>query len=222
MLATSLLGCLLCSVSALGLEALAAAAPDELSDKYPGAKIHRVIIPVGPDQEPQGEYVYVELDFYTLLYRAPERERLPAWLLRSATYDMQATEDGSAASIVIRIELETLTPQAKVALPLHRGEVHLLEGRATLDGEPISLDWNEAGTSLRLEIERPGIYQLTLAFSAAAKQVNGAAHWDLTIPKTPRATLRIKSPSRPENWLLPTARGSIVRSDGKDDLLGSG
>lgn len=219
MIATSVAGAILFLLMAAGHDSMATAAPDEPSDKGAGAKIHRVIVPVDSDQNPQGDYVYVSPDFFKLLYQAPEREQLPAWQLRSATYDLEAAEDSAAASVVMRLELETLTAETKVALPLRRGEVHLLEGRATLDGEPISLDWDDAGTSLRLEIERPGLYQLTLAFSAPARQENGAAHWAFRIPRTPRTSLRIKSPLRPGDWLLADAPGGIVKAEGNDDLL---
>ena len=218
-MATNLAGALLFLLIPAGHEATATAAPDESGEKGANSKIHRVIVPVDSDQNPQGDYVYVSPDFFKLLYQAPEREQLPPWLLRSATYDLEAAEDSAAASIVMRLELETLAAETKVALPLRRGEVHLLEGRATLDGEPVSLDWDDAGTSLRLEIERPGLYQLTLAFSAAARQENGAAHWAFRIPRTPRTSLRIKSPLRPGDWLLPDAPGGIVKVEGNDDLL---
>ena len=219
MMATSLTGALLFLLMVGGHDATATAAPDEPGDKGAATKIHRVIVPVDSDQNPQGDYVYVSPDFYKLLYRAPEREQLPTWLLRSATYDLEAAEDSAAASIVMRLELETLTAETKVALPLRRGEVHLLEGRATLDGEPISLDWDDAGTSLRLEIERPGLYQLTLAFSTAAKQENGAAHWTFRIPRTPRTSLRIMSVLRPGDWFLPDAPEGIAKPEGSDDLI---
>ncbi|MGI8978421.1 MAG: hypothetical protein ACR2FY_04275 [Pirellulaceae bacterium] len=200
-------------------QAPATAAPDEPSHKAAVAQLHRVVIPVDADQKPLGDYVYVSLDFYALLYQAPMREQLPPWLLRSATYEMQVSEEGAAASVVMRLELETLVAQAKVSLPLRRGEVHLLEGRATLEGEPFSLDWNDTGTALRLEIERPGQYQLALAFSAAAKPENGTAKWDFSIPKTPRSALRIKSPLRPADWLMPGALGAVAKALDSDDLL---
>lgn len=209
---------LILAITASG-HGMATAAPEEPSNRVAVPPIHRVVIPVDADQKPLGEYVYVSLDFYTLLYRAPEREQLPPWLLRSATYEMQVSEEGAAASIVMRLELETLAAQAKVSLPLRRGEVHLLEGRATLEGEPISLDWDDTGAALQLEIERPGQYQLTLAFSAAAKSENGGAQWDFSIPKTPRSALRIKSPLRPADWLMPGALGAVTKATDSDDLL---
>jgi hypothetical protein len=218
-LATSLTGLFLFLTMGSGHHATAIAAPDEPSGDASVAKIHRVVIPVDADQQPRGDYVYVSLDFYTLLYRAPEREQLPTWLLRRATYDWETAEDGAAASIVMRLELETLAAQAKVSLPLRRGEIHLLEGRGTLDGEPASLDWDDAGTSLRLEIERPGLYQLTLAFSTASQQAIGEAEWKFSVPQTPRTTLRIKRNQRPGDWILPGAMGAVVKSSDNDELL---
>jgi hypothetical protein len=220
MVATSLTGSLvLCAAMATGYLSVATAAPDEARDEPVATKTHRVIIPVDADHVPQGDYVYVSLDFYTLLHRAPEREQLPAWLIRSATYELDAADDRAAANIVARLEVETLAAQAKVSLPFRRGEVHLLEGRATLDGESVSLDWNETGTALGLDVERPGIYQLTLAFSTAGTQENGAASWRFSIPKSPRTTLRVKSPVRPEEWLFPNLQGAITKSPSANDIL---
>ncbi|MFN0018069.1 MAG: hypothetical protein ACKVP0_07410 [Pirellulaceae bacterium] len=219
LMATNAAGAFLILSMVAGRLTVVYSAPVESSDEPPAIKSHRVIIPVDANQKPQGEYVYVSLDFYTLLYRAPEREQLPAWLLRSATYEMDAPEGGVAANLVIRLEIETLAAQAKVSLPFQRGEVHLLEGRSTLDGEAIPLDWNETGTRLRLGVERPGLYQLTLAFSVAAEQKDGTASWRVNIPKTPRTSLRIKSAIRPEDWIFPTPRGAKTKSSDATDLL---
>lgn len=222
MMGASLTGALILapSIFLAGIPAIAAPgdAPRTAPADATGGRIHRVVVPIDADQRPVGEYVYVPLDFYTLLYRAPEREELPPWLVRSAAYEFATTpENPSSGNFTLRLEIESLAANAKVSLPLHRGEIHLLEGRAMLDGEPIPLDWDEAGTFLRFGIERPGIYQLELGFSAAAKMENGAASWNVAIPQAARAALRIKSVSRPGDWLIPGALGAAAPEG--DDLL---
>lgn len=213
-MAAGVSGVLLIMAAMTAPERIASAAPTDGGGTEPTA-IHRVIIPVDSNQQPQGDYVYVSPEFYKLLYRAPEREQLPTWLLRSATYEMQPPEQGSAANILMRIELETVTRAAKIAIPLRRGEIHLLEGRAMLDGQPVLLDWDDDGGSLRMEIDRPGLYQLSLSFSAAGKQEGGLTRWSLTVPKSPRSQLLIKSPVRPEDWLVEAQRiVSNVESNG--------
>ncbi|MCE9525580.1 MAG: hypothetical protein K8R36_05960 [Planctomycetales bacterium] len=219
MMVTNLAGSLFFMAMTAGYLSFVTAAPNEPNEELAVTKTHRVIIPLDADQKPQGDYVYVSLEFYTLLYRVPEREQLPAWLLRSATYELESADDGIAANILVRMEVETIAAQTKVALPFRRGEIHLLEGRTTLDGESISLDWNDAGTALRLDVERPGLYQLNIAFSAAAKQENSTVAWRFNIPRTPRTTLRIKSPIRPSDWLLPIPQGAVTKSPDAADVL---
>ena len=162
----------------------------------------------GRRSESPGDYVYVSPDFYTLLYRAPEREQLPRLAAASATYELEAAEEGTAASIVMRLELETLAARGQGRLPLRRGEIHLLEGRATLDGEPISLDWDDAGLRSAWKSSALGCISLRSPSQPPPRQANGAAHWRFSVPRTPRSILRIKSPLRPGDWLLP-ARGSL-------------
>lgn len=219
MIASSLTGSLLFMAMAVAQLPSATAAPDETKGGATVVKSHRVIIPIDADQKPQGDYVYVSLEFYSLLFQSPKREQLPAWLRRSATYELDAAEDGIAAHIVMRLELETLVPLAQISLPFRRGEIHLLEGRSSLDGEPVSLDWDDAGTVLRFEVERPGVYQLTLAFSVAGKEENDANSWHFNVPSAARSVLRIKDARRPGDWLLPTVPGAIVKSLENGDLL---
>src|SRR5207248_1625714 len=117
---------LLASVGWIGTPV--AAAPADEAAKLAATKTYRVVIPLNADRQPTGDYVYVPLDFYTLLYRAPERPELPAWLLRSVTYEVETPPEKAAASIVtMRTEIENMAEKAKISLPLRRGEVHLPE-----------------------------------------------------------------------------------------------
>lgn len=204
---------------AVAFRSSATAAPDEPKGSTPIATVHRVIIPVDDDQMPQGDYVYVSLDFYGLLFRSLEREQLPTWLLRSTTLEMEAAEDNASAIIVMRLEVETLAPHAQVSLPFRRGDIHLLEGRTALDGEPISLDWDDAGTALHFEVDRPGVYQLAIAFSAPSKEEVGTFSWRFTVPSAGRSILHIRSPGSPSDWLLPAIQGAITKPLDDGDLL---
>ena len=219
MIASGVAGAILLGILAVhGLPA--SAAPGDENSKSAPAKVHRVVIPMDADKQPAGDYVYVPLDFYTLLYQVPEREGVPAWILRSAVYELEPAQNKTAPNIVTaRLEIETLAERCQVALPLHRGEVHLLEGRATLDGEPIALAWDDAGSVLRAEIGRSGIYQLALGLSVPAKAENGTSVLSFAIPRTHRALLQVSSVEKPAEWSYPGAQGAIAISPEGNDMV---
>jgi hypothetical protein len=129
--------------------------------------IHNVIVPVGDDLKPKGDYDYVPLDFYYTL-RREAREQQDAnrtWLVRRATYRAvfnwtQRRTSLDLTSLTAAYQLELFDQLQRIEFPWNgnREEARLLEAR--LGGQPIELNWNEDRTGFFITVPSAGLTQL--------------------------------------------------------------
>jgi hypothetical protein len=167
-----------------GVASVANAAPPDPPEGQ-GAVIRRVVIPVDDDRQPAGDYVFLEPELYDLLLSLTDRDPsgLPDWLVHSATYRASLASEGESTaleSVVAEFEAETYTADATIELGFLRKEIHLIEGRARLDGRPLLTQWSAEGR-LTLVVPMPGSHRLELAFSPAAALKDGPL-CDVQIP----------------------------------------
>ena len=165
----------------------------------------RVVIPVDEMQQPTGDYVYLESEFYEAILKlsAGGGAGLPTWLLESAHYEIAANphdEGGRPALDELRVQFDLQTWQSGVsaALPLRRDQVSLLEGRARLDGQRVTLAWRPDGSALDVPIAMPGRHHLELALGVALTAQAEGALLDLALPAAARATLALPAGSAAE------------------------
>ena len=137
-----------------------------------GRAAWKVVIPIDDRQQPVGDYVFLEPDLYDALVQRDRRSAMDQeWLLAAAEYRLAGLPQGEGASrsidpLLVRIDLETFTPAAVVPLALCREQVHLVEGRADLDGKPVQLDWSADGRQLQFQVATPGRHRLELRSDA--------------------------------------------------------
>ncbi len=167
---------LLLALAAVAVIARAAppdgAAPEAAANPGEG-RWRRVVIAVDDEQQPVGEYVFLEPEFYDELLRLTDRETaaLPGWMLLSAAYRPMfapSANDGlTLEALQATLELETFAGDQTVLLPLARGEVRLVEGRSLLDGKAAIIEWN-ADERLLVTIPQAGRHRLELTLTPAS------------------------------------------------------
>ena len=171
----------------------------------PAARTWRVVIPVDGQQQPVGDYVFLEPEFHEALHKlsAGSPAALPAWLLESARYELPAAPRNDPLrpaidELRLLFDIFTLEPAATVALPLRREQLVLAPGRARVDGQPAQLDWSADGRLLRLTAPSPGRHRLELTCAAALRREAGGLVLDLAIPPAARAAAVLPAGSKAE------------------------
>jgi hypothetical protein len=217
----------LCCWSAILLGSrLWAAAPDALPPA--GAGDRRVVFPVDKDQEPAGEYVFLDPAFYDGLHRLTDVRPAagPAWLLESARYELPAApalHAGGANVDELRavFDFHTFQAAATIHLPLRRDQILLLEGRSRLDGEAVSLAWQADG-SLSLPVETAGRHRLELALGAVARRTADAVLLEMAIPAAAIATVALPANGPASGEVVGQAVTAVVEAGSRIFHLASG
>jgi hypothetical protein len=191
----------------------ARAAPPDSEERNKSLPAQRVVIPVGDDQKPAGDYVFVEGELYDWLLSQPQRGQPgEPWQLRSAVYDVRWPDSQAggtqAADVRASLDIETFADDAHVTLPLKRKEVLLQSGGARLDGMPLNSSWRESGSGLICVVPTPGKYRLELAFSSPLQDAGQQRALSLSIPRSPTAVARVSHPSAAAAWTSATALGT--------------
>ncbi len=196
---------------------LAQARPMAAAQPAASPKYWRVVVPVDEDQQPVGDYVFLEPELYEALHKltAAGPAALPTWLLESARYELPAAphagEDRAAIDeLRVQLDFHTFQPAATLALPLRREQVSLVEGRARLDGQPLALDWSDDGAALKLAAGAPGRHRLELTLGAGLRREAGSWLLDLAIPPAARTTLVLPASGAE----AVTTAGTPIPSDG--------
>ena len=165
-----------------------------------GAVSHRLVIPVNDAREPVGDYVFLEPELYDALLTRTERlaQATPDWVLTRAVYRPAITTAGKDTplgidEIVATLELETFRPQTSIELDFRRSEIHLVEGRPRLDGEPVVLEWTADGSKLRVPVRTQGKHRLELALGAMPQLIGERQALELTIPRAADSRLELSA-----------------------------
>jgi hypothetical protein len=194
---------------------LIAAPPDENSNARRDPP--RVVIPVDNDQRPTGEYVFVEGSLYEKLHHIAEAERSghPVVLFERARYELPTAPSARGTSAAVdelraTFDLHTLHSNAVVQLPLRRDQVHLLEGRARLDGQPTILNWKSDGRAIALTVVQSGKHHLEIALAAAAQLSHDSVALDIDVPRS-----AIAEPTLPSSGI---SAGTVVSSGANGKL----
>ncbi|HEX5103857.1 MAG TPA: hypothetical protein VFV87_08615, partial [Pirellulaceae bacterium] len=157
----------------LAISRAADESPPASNVKSAAAADHRVVIATTEQQQPTGDYVFVSPAFYERLHRltAAGSAALPDWLLVSARYQLLSAPKLSPApsvdEIALHVAVETFRAGATLELPLRRDQILLLEGRAKLDDEAVTVSWRDDGRAVIIPVDTAGQHQLELAFGAA-------------------------------------------------------
>jgi hypothetical protein len=153
----------------------------------------RVVVPVDDEQQPVGDYVYLDPTFYDALHRLTEnRTVLPPYLLEASHFDLPAkpTGDGAIAAldnVHAEFHFYTFQPAVNVEMPLRRDQIFLWEGQARLDGQPLAVSWRSDGAALTFPVQAPGKHRLDLTFGTIATRKDSYLLLDLVIPRAVRA-----------------------------------
>ncbi len=185
------------TMAVLGLASCLFAAPQANRGGENGVT-PRVVFPIGEQQQPAGDYVYLDKDLYDRLHSGSNAGRAtqPAWLLERARYELPSAgarhgESAGAGELMAAFDLHTFTAGATIELPLRRDQVLLLEGRARLDGQPAKLSWQADGQALLAQIETVGKHRLELALGVTAGQTAAGAGHELSVPPAAMTTFSL-------------------------------
>ncbi len=178
------------------------------------AKPWRVVIPIGDDEKPT-EYVYVSPALYEALFRAETRgsENQPAWLVRSAQYDLRwhaATADAPAElqGYLASFEIETFQEQGVLRLPFLNEQVRLSDPGVKIEGEAASTTWSAAGDALQIEFTGIGRKRLEIGLALVTPPKDGAVGATIRIPPVANSRVLINSLPTGENVVIASAQGS--------------
>lgn len=199
-------------------------AADESEKPAPRRPIQRVFVPVDENQQPVGGKYFVSQELYSQLARqaATLSDQQNPWLLSQATYQASLVRDPasrrlSLAKLTARFELQVLRGGADVRLPLARGNrTNVLALR--LEGRPLPIAWNEAGTELILGPLPVDRYRLELDLQPSIEADSTTAGFDVAIPSLPQATLELTFPPDSPTIELPGARGAVRVSQQRGEL----
>lgn len=190
----------------------------------PRRPIHRVFVPVDENQQPVGGKYFVSQELYGQLARQAATftdERNP-WLLSQATYRAALARDPasrrlSLAKLSVRFELQVMRGGTDVRLPLARGNrANVLA--LHLEGRPLPIVWNDAGTELILGPLPVDRYRLELDLQPSIEADATTAGFDVSIPSLPQATLELTFPPDAPTIELPAARGALRVSKERGEL----
>lgn len=189
-----------------------AAAEPEVPPKE-AAKPWRVVIPVDADRQPT-DYVYVSPPLYAALFRAETRgsENQPAWLLRSAQYDLRwqaATAEAPAElqGYLATFEVETFQEQGVLRLPFLREQVRLSDPGVKLEGEAASATWSIAGDALQIEFNGVGRKRLEIGLALVTPPKDGAIGAAIRIPAVANSRVLVATLPAGDNVVVASAQG---------------
>jgi hypothetical protein len=173
----------------------------------------RVVVPVDDEQQPVGEYVYLDPTFYDALHRLTEdRTALPPYLLEASHFDLPAkpTGDGAIAAldnVHAEFHFHTFHPAVNVEMPLRRDQIFLWEGQARLDGQPLAVSWRSDGAALTFPIQAPGKHRLDLTFGTIATRKDSYLLLNLVIPRAARADAAFELGADTQGVILSPRKG---------------
>lgn len=180
---------------AIGLSHVAAAPPPGAP---PAQRRPKVVFPVDANQQPAGDYVYVEESLYQRLHQSSERgsPSMPGWLLEGAKYEFPSApkihgETTAIDELRATFDFFTFHSATIVRLPLRREQLLLLEGRARLDGQPAVLTWRDDGQELSLPVPEAGKHRLELALGATARQMDDGQYVTLALPPAAHSSVTL-------------------------------
>src|SRR5262249_44075123 len=113
--------------------------------------------------------------------------RLPTVLLEKAHYELPVaatTRADSAAvdELTATFDFHTFHSNATIQIPLRRDQMHLLEGRARIDGQPITLSRDSDGRILSFSVAQSGKHRLAMSFAAVAQQSPDSIALQVDVP----------------------------------------
>ncbi|OYV94717.1 MAG: hypothetical protein B7Z73_02690, partial [Planctomycetia bacterium 21-64-5] len=214
------------AVVALAL-VVTAAATHALGDDAAGrvatsekSAVHNVFVPVDADDKPLALY-QVPLDFLEELRRraSASTDGPRGWLVTGAAYECalargKPDEPIGVSQFVVRYHLHVISPDAHVRLRLDRRQAELADDSATLDGQPISLDWQDEGTLLACDVAEPGDYLLEFRLVPTVSDEPETRVLSLRIPPVAASTVEVSLPAELSNVELPTIQGEARVEDG--------
>jgi hypothetical protein len=178
--------------------------------------VPRVFIPVDAENKPGTTY-QVPSDFLDeLRRRASDAAAEPrGWLITGASYECALAGERplGVREFTARYDVQVLAADARVRIPASRRQAALVFDSATLDGQPIELEWDEAGESLQCHVAEPGTYELEFRLHPVLADEQDLRGLQLVVPPVADSTLEVLLPSAPTSIDIPGIFGGTVVSD---------
>jgi len=178
--------------------------------------IYDVFVPLDEQQQPTGDRYFLPAEFYSQLHRrAVAATKEPqAWLIGGAIYRGELVREADSnqlhiAEIKATFELHTLSPTARVRLPLPREGAGLLPDGTELDGQAVQADWDAEGRALVFDVAEAGRHRLELALRPTMHSAAASAGFDLTIARAANSRLELLIPDNVPEIGVPTAIGAV-------------
>ena len=197
-----------------------------MEQPQPRPSVYDVFIPLDEKQQPTRDRYFLPAEFYSQLHRraAAAAQEPQAWLIGSAVYRGELVREAASGQlrveeIKVAFELHTLSPSARVRLPLPREGAGLLPDGTELDGQAIQADWDAEGRALVFDVAEAGRHRLELALRPTMYAAAAAAGFDLAIARVANSRLELLLPDNVPNLDVPTAVGSVRQEEEPRQLV---
>ena len=182
------------------------------------SEIHSVLIPVDESLQPAGDKYFIPEPLYLKLYRlAATTKSVPqGWVLRGASYELSLDWQDGAHELEVQemqaiFDVEVFDHDVRVAVPLAKKNVNLIDSGARIEGVTIPVQWNEFGKSFSFTIAEPGSYQVQLSFRPSLQQEKLHQGFELGIPPLLNSQLLVQHPDDAGEIDISSAIGAMTR-----------
>lgn len=182
-------------------------------------RVYPVLIPVDDERRPTGDRYHVPEEFRDRLReRAMEVRGQPrGWLLQKALYSGSLVQDAGQgrlrpAALTAAFTLRVFAPATPLAIAFGPGEAAVQTELATLDGNPIEVQWDAETRMLRTEPLEAGEHVLEVPLLPEAQSLGLRDGFLVSCPRACQARLELALPAAAEDVLVPEARGAQGRA----------
>lgn len=184
----------------LALLACAALAVSEAGGAQAVDNLPRVLVPIDAAGNRQGEDVYLPESYLAALEQARgsvDHDGARYALLETAVRgNLQSSAQNAATpseAWSVSLKLETFVPGCEVELPLRESDGVWLAELCSLDGKPVTLQWQPDGGT-RVKIVGRGEHQLKLAVRPKLQTFGTGSRLELNVPRMPGVQLELVVP----------------------------
>ncbi len=186
-------------------------------------RVYQVLIPVDDERRPTGDRYHVPEEFRNRLReRAMEVRGQPrGWLLQKALYTGSLVREAGQgrlrpAGLTAVFTVRVFAPGTRLAIAFGPGEAAVQTELATLDGNPIEVQWDAETRLLHTEPIEAGEHVLELPLAPETQRLGLRDGILVSCPRVSQARLELAIPADAADVLVPEARGAQSRAaDGR-------
>lgn len=184
-----------------------------------------VLIPVDEKEQLKGDYLYVPQTLYDTIDRRandPQGSLRGAWI-EAAVYHLTLTANDEGDSRLIPREfsadlaLRSFHSDSVIHVPWQRERLRILD--ATLDSQPLAVQWNEARTAIVIPLENDSTHRLRIVARPlqAAPELSG--EFTASIASCPRSQVIVHAAGLLDRVEMTGSVGILSRDDAAGEMM---